>query len=333
MAKIIRLLLGLLIFSLGSIGLYAETERNNTTTDKSEGIDLARYLAAVDVDGLTDSVVDSVAQKGVGVSKSYLEKYFSTVELSFTTGGIYTSNSAKPKFSILVVKPLSDEEDIYNTYFTQLSASYYDNRTTLNGGLGYRKLSENKYILMGVNAFFDWEIPYNHARTSLGLEYRTTVGEMNANIYKAITDWQKGKNSFDEHALDGFDIEAGMPLPYMNWATLFVKHSRWETEISNVKDLNVNEVQLRAQIPTFPGLEIEAGRKFNSGATSLHESYIAINYNLVAAFSNDSNKKNWISDYAYRLESMEDRRYEKVRRENSIVKQSKKSGSVTVTGY
>ena len=320
-----------IIISIGLIGVQAETD--NTIEDESKFAELSRYIAAVDVDGLADSVIADVAQEGVGVSKSYLEKYFPTVELSFNTAGIYTSSSAKPTFSILVVKPLSDEEDIFNTYFTQLSASYSDNRTTLNGGLGYRKLSENKYILMGVNAFFDWEVPYNHARTSLGLEYRTTVGEMNANIYKAITGWQKGKNSFDEHALDGFDIEAGMPLPYMNWATLFVKHSRWETEISNVKDLNVNEVQLRAQIPSLPGLEVEAGRKFNSGASSIHESYITLTYNLVAAFSEDTKKKNWISDYAYKLESMEDRRYEKVRRENKIVKQSKKSGSVTVIGY
>lgn len=331
MININKWFLAPIIISSGLIG--AQAEINNAINDESKIAELSRYIAALDVDGLTDSVINSVAQEGVGVSKSYLEKYFSTVELSFNTAGIYTSNSAKPTFSILVVKPLSDEEDIFNTYFTQVGASYYDNRTTLNLGVGYRKLSESKYILMGVNTFFDWEVPYNHARASLGLEYRTTVGEVNANIYKATTDWQKGKDSFLEQALDGFDIEAGIPLPYMNWATLFAKHSKWDTQVDAVKDLNVNEVQLRAQIPSFPGLEVEAGRKFNSGASSIHESYITVRYNLVAAFSEDSKKKNWISNYAYKLESMEDRRYDKVRRENKIVKQSKKSGSITVIGY
>ena len=34
----------------------------------------------------------------------------------------------------------------------------------------------------------------------------------------------------------------------------------------------------------------------------------------------------WFNDTAYKLESMEDRRYEKVRRENIIVKQVKNTG-------
>jgi len=317
-------------FFAGGLGLHAETD---TSKDQSKISEYGRYIVQADVDGLVDSIVDDAAQEGVGVSKSFLEKHFETVELSFTTAGIYTSNSAKPKFSVLVVKSLSDKEDIYNTYFTQLGASYYDNRTTLNLGLGYRRLSENKYILMGVNAFFDQEIQYAHSRASIGAEYRTTVGEINANYYKATTGWQSGKDNFLERALDGFDIEAGVPLPYMNWATLFVKHSRWDSEIIGSKDLNVNEVQFRAQIPSFPGLEVEAGRRFNSGASSINESYITVNYNLVAALSEDSKKKNWVSNYAYKLESMEDRRYEKVRRENRIIKQKKKSGSITVIGY
>jgi hypothetical protein len=39
-----------------------------------------------------------------------------------------------------------------------------------------------------------------------------------------------------------------------------------------------------------------------------------------------------VSNEAYTLTSMEDRRYEKVRRENLIVKQKRK-GSVQVTGF
>ena len=323
-------LLAPIIFTGGFIGLHAEVD--NASSDNSKMIELGRYLAQADVDGLVDSIVDGVTQEGVGVSKQYLEKYFKTVELTFTTGGSLSS-SMKPTFEVLVVAPLSDEEDIFNTYFTQLGLSYSDNRTTLNLGLGYRKLSESKYILMGANAFYDYEIPFNHGRASLGLEYRTTIGEMNANIYKATTDWQQGKASYLEHALDGFDIEAGIPLPYMNWATLFAKRSEWGSEVAGFANLKVNEVQLRAQIPVLTGLEIEAGRKFNSGAATNNVSYINVSYNLMTAFSEKPKEAVWISDYAYKLASMEDQRYEKVRRENRIIKQSKKSGSVTVIGY
>jgi len=334
MSKIAKLFLGLGVITLASFGLHAETEPNNTANDNSKMIELGRYLAEADVDGLVGSIVDGVAQEGVGVSKSYLEKYFKTVELNFTTNASLGS-SMKPTFGVLVVAPLLDEEDIFNTYFTQLGLSYSDNRTTLNLGLGYRKLTENKYILMGVNTFYDYEIPFNHGHASLGLEYRTTVGEMNANLYKATTDWQQGKASYLEHALDGFDIEAGIPLPYMNWATLFAKRSEWGSEVAAAADLKVNEVQLRAQIPAgvFTGLEIEAGRKFNSGAATNNVSYINVSYDLMTAFSKEPNEAVWITKDAYKLASMEDRRYEKVRRENKIIKQKKKTGSVTIIGY
>jgi len=330
MKNLKKWLLAPIIFTGGFIGLHAEVD--NTSNEQSKMVELGRYLAEADIDGLADTLVDSAAQEAVGVSTSYLEKYFKSVELTFTTAGSLKSAS-KPSFEILVVAPLSDEEDIFNTYFTQLGAAYSDNRTTLNLGLGYRKLSDNKYVLMGVNAFYDHEIQYTHGRASLGGEYRTTVGEMNFNYYRATTDWQKGKDNFREHALDGHDVEAGVPLPYMNWATIFVKHSKWGSEISGAKDLTVNEVQLRAQIPVFPGFEIEAGRKYNGGAATNNENYLSFSYDLVKAFSEKPKENVWISDYAYKLASMEDRRYEKVRRENKIIKQKKRTGSVTVIGY
>ena len=79
-------------------------------------------------------------------------------------------------------------------------------------------------------------IPYRHGRASLGLEARTTVGEINANRYWATTGWQAGANDMDEHALGGVDLEIGIPLPYMNWATFYAKAFKWNTEIPGEKD-------------------------------------------------------------------------------------------------
>lgn len=39
-------------------------------------------------------------------------------------------------------------------------------------------------------------------------------------------------------------------------------------------------------------------------------------------------KMEWISDSAYKLASMEDRRYDKVRRENIIVKQTRSGNKI-----
>jgi len=217
------------------------------------------------------------------------------------------------------VAPLSDQKDIENTLFTQVSAFYTDNRTTLNVGLGYRRMEFDNTLMLGVNAFYDHEFPYDHGRYSVGLEARSTVGEINANMYQATTKWKTGRNGQEERALDGWDIEAGLPLPYMNWATVFVKRYKWDA-VEGGKDAKGNDAQLRAYVPILPGLEIQAGRTFKDDDKD--SNYFIASYNIAEAFSNKPNQQvQWFNDTAYKLESMEDRRYEKVRRENIIVKQ------------
>jgi adhesin/invasin len=294
-----------------------ETPMNDATAndeDRSAFIDLSKMVAAGDLEGAQSQVIEAATDQGVGFTKSFLEKYFPTVEISFST-----KEGQKPTTGILVVAPLSDQKDIENTIFTQVSAFYTDNRTTLNAGLGYRRLVSDNTLMLGVNAFYDHEFPYDHGRYSIGLEARSTVGEINANMYQATTKWKTGKNGQQERALDGWDIEAGLPLPYMNWATVFVKRYEWSGE-DGAKDAKGNDVQLRAYVPILPGLEIEAGRTFKDDDKD--SNYFTASYNITEAFSNKPEQPiQWFNDTAYKLESMEDRRYEKVRRNNIIVKQ------------
>jgi len=120
----------------------------------------------------------------------------------------------------------------------------------------------------------------------------------------------------------------------MNWATVFVKNFKWDSEVGGVKDTKGNDLQLRAYIPGIDGLEIQAGRILYSDSTGTDESYINISYNVTELFKDKpSNTAQWFSKDAYKLASMEDRRYEKVRRTNNIVKQLKASGSIKVKGY
>ena len=311
------------------MSLHAETfEPGNKATlsqEQSQFLNLGQMMLAGDVDALANLAIDSASEQGVGITKSFLEKYFPTVELSVDMAG-----GSKPTTGILVLAPLSDEKDIFNTYFTQMSAFYQDNRATFNLGLGYRKLSDDKTLLMGANVFYDHEFPYDHGRTSLGVEARTTMWEINANKYWATTKWKTGKDGFEERALDGYDIEAGVPLPYMNWATLFVKHFQWDT-YEGIPELKGENVSLRAQFPgMLTGLEMEAGRTYKANDLG-DENFLKVSYNATELFAN--NKKAappWVSDYAYKLKSMEDHRYDKVRRTNIIVKQRR--GTLSIVG-
>ena len=111
-----------------------ETPMNNATTndeDRSAVIDLTTIIAAGDIEGAQSQVIEAATDQGVGFTQTFLEKYFPTVEISFSS-----KEGQKPTTGILVVAPLSDQEDIENTLFTQVSAFYTDNRTTLNAGLG-----------------------------------------------------------------------------------------------------------------------------------------------------------------------------------------------------
>ena len=299
--------------------------KSSEDEERSAFIDLSKMVDAGDVAGIAGTAISAATDQGVGFTQSFLEKYFPTVELSFE------GKNSELTSGILVVAPLSDKEDIQNTIFTQVSAFYVDSRTTLNAGLGYRRLEFDNTLMLGVNAFYDHEFPYDHGRFSIGLEARTTVGEINANIYKANTKWRRGEDGNQERALDGWDVEAGLPLPYMNWATVFLKRYQWDA-YDGVADAKGNDVQLRAYIPVIPGLEIQAGRTFKDGLSD--ENYMSVTYNVTEAFSKRDKplEQKWVSNTAYKLASMEHRRYEKVRRENIIVKQIN-GGKLSVKGY
>ena len=282
---------------------------------QGNGGDLTSGLA-----GTATSMANSAA---AGVTKSYLERYFPTVELQLDL-----FNRNKPQSGILILAPIW--EDDRNLIFTQDSAYHKDNRTTLNVGLGYRRLEMDKKLLLGVNTFYDYEFPYGNTRSSLGFEARTTVGELNLNRYWGMSGWKDAGTGFEERSLGGTDVEVGVPLPYMNWAKAYARSFVWNA-VDGMSDLRGNDLSLRAQIPVLPGLAIEAGHRNYNGAVK-DEDFLRVTYNLTELVR-DRKAEPWLSERAYQLSSMENRRYDKVRRENIIVKQRRsKAGTSACDG-
>ena len=301
---------------------------NNSTLSK-DLLNLSTKLAANGVDGLVDQAIAGsksyANQQGVGIAKSFLQKYFPTVELQLD---MFDYN--KTQSGLLIVAPLSDPKDVKNTFFTQDSIYHKDGRTTVNLGLGYRRLEMDNKLMLGINAFYDHEFPYDNSRTSLGLEARTTVGELNFNQYWGMSGWKNAANSYQEKSLGGTDLELGVPLPYMNWAKVYGRGFIWRG-VDGASDLKGHDVSLRAQVPILPGLAIEGGRRNFNGNTP-DENFLRISYNLIDMNAAKPSQP-WFSEKAYQLSSMEDRRYDKVRRENLIVKQRNRQGSLTVRGF
>ena len=283
----------------------------------------ATQVNSDETDKVKKAIKKGVKDEVVGIATSYLEKHFDVFELSIDSPEDLSSAS------ILVVKGLSDPDDIKNTWFTQGSIFLDAGRATLNMGLGYRRLVADEKLLLGVNTFYDQEYPYRHGRASLGLEARTTVGEFNFNRYWATTSWQAGDNGLDEHALGGVDLEIGIPLPYMNWAIFYARAFRWHSVIRGEKDSIGSDLSLRAEVPVIPGLAIEAGhRQYSSSEPT--DNFIKFEYDVIQAFKKD--KAPIFTSYAYKMGSMADQRLKKVRRENKIYKEFK-SSTVTVKGF
>jgi adhesin/invasin len=302
----------------------AGNTQNNSTLSK-DLLNLSAKLAANSTDGLIDQAIAGsksyANQQGVGIAKSFLQKYFPTVELQLD---MFDYN--KTQSGLLIVAPLSDPKDVKNTFFTQDSIYHKDGRTTVNLGLGYRRLEMDNKLMLGINAFYDHEFPYNNTRTSIGLEARTTVGEVNFNQYWGVSSWKNAANSYQEKSLGGTDLELGVPLPYMNWAKAYGRGFIWYG-VDGANDLKGTDVSLRAAPPILPGLAIEGGRRSYAGSTP-DENFLRISYNLMDMNAAKPSQP-WFSERAYQLSSMEDRRYDKVRRENLIIKQ-KRNQSFTV---
>ena len=273
------------------------------------------------VDQSVDRVESHLNQSAENSTRNYLSNYFPTVEVQ-----VDLINRESPSTGILVVVPLSNPNDLVNTFFNQSSIYHHDSRTTINIGLGYRRLMLGNKLLIGSNFFYDHEFPYHHKRYSAGLEMKTSVGQINYNQYFNGSSWKTGKSGVLERALSGSNLEIGMPIPYMNWATIFVKQFRWDA-VDNVFDKKGNTLSLRAFVPTLPALEVEAGHT-NHHRGKKDTNFLTITYNLV----HQNKKQQWISNEAYKLSDVSHLRYSKVRRENKIYKQKNNNG-ITTTGF
>ena len=232
----------------------------------------------------------------------------------------WTSDN-KPEFGILTVQPIYESNTLKHTVFGQGSVFLHDNRTTFNLGTGYRRLAMDETLLSGINVFYDHEFPYDHQRMSIGGEIRTTVGELNINYYKAISQWVVGKNDVDERALGGYDLELGIPFPYIPQLIGYAKSFKWNS-FNGKSDITGNTYSLKGAIR---GINIEGGiRNYDSLD---NERFLNVSVNVVKFLENRSQKP-LIRDKPYELASMKDHRFDKVRRENIILKQTR--GAFTV---
>jgi adhesin/invasin len=178
--------------------------------------------------------------------------------------------------------------------------------------------------MIGINSFYDHELDYDHKRTSLGAELRTSAYEFNTNAYFAASNERTGKNNVQEESLDGYDFEVGGHLPYIpNWK-VFAKH--FDFEVPNGNDFEGLEYSTEIYVPGT-GIRLTTGVKDYDN----HKDnwFFKLSFNLGTVNSNEK----FVRDSAYQLTSMKDKKLDKVRRENLIIKKKGSGFTVTASGF
>ncbi len=230
----------------------------------------------------------------------------------------------KPDFRIKTMSLLRESEDSKSYSLGQANLSKQGSDTTVNLGYVRRHLSSDEAMLFGYNVFYDHEFPRNHQRASLGLEIKSNSVEVNANIYRALSK-DKTKDDVTERAMDGYDVELGVPVPYMPSSTLYFAGYKWDGEsydISSGKRLSI-ETKIGKAAKLEIGLD-DNDRYPDTKAT------MKFSMSLGPALENVEPKPVFSSDMFSIAEKVSQRAkiYDFVRRQNRIVKTV--SGSVKV---
>ena len=261
-------------------------------TEEDISITAKQILGDYIVGGIKDSTPDFI--KYIDIEYIFSDNYSSTYSLS-TLSSIYEAKS--------------------DLFFNQTSLYSHDNNTTVNIGFGYRNLLNDDKVIIGVNAFYDRELKVTHQRAGLGIELLTSVFDLRSNYYQAFSDMKLVEDDNTEKALDGWDIRADYHLPSIivdeYSVTLFTSYYDWS---ESGGDFSSDGYKIGTTAKLYKNLYVETALDDN-GVTK--DFYVLLNYSF--KFEDSSNEVNRSNNF-FELENVKDRMYEKIIRENRIIK-------------
>ncbi len=252
------------------------------------------------------------------------------LEYSLSEGGI-------DEYSVLSVQPLWDSADLRHNIFAQ--ASYANKqvddiegdtsgrRDTVNAGLAYRYITPDGQRMFGANAFFDHQWPYHHNRMSLGLDYKTSLYGLAFNKYVGLSDWRERDDGYEEKALGGEDLEVSGRMPQLPELEVFAKGYHWgqdKTPVINPDGGDIWGYSLAAEYTPVNAFTVRSQATKDNEMSGLEgQISMRLNYEFGQGFDDL-----WTRP-TYNLDSVAERRFEKVRRQNEIRVQVRQDPNVT----
>ncbi|MEI2266776.1 inverse autotransporter beta domain-containing protein [Erwinia sp. CGal63] len=289
---------------------------DNTLPMKAASL-AAQAGSALDGNGAASAAANMAAGEAGAQAQQWLSR-FGTARVQLDTDKKFSLKNSQ--FDLLL--PLSDRAD--RLIFTQGSFHRTDDRNQANLGLGIRHFGQG--FMTGANAFFDYDLSRQHARSGMGVEYWRDFFKLAANGYVRLTSWKDSKDfsGYEERPANGWDIrtEAFLPaLPqlgaklnyeqyYGNDVALFSKDNRQK---------NPHAITAGVTFTPVPLLTLEAEQR--QGKAGEHDTRLglSLNYQIGMPW-----RKQLDSDAVATLRSLAGNRYDLVNRNNNIVLEYRK---------
>ncbi|MDU6207499.1 inverse autotransporter beta domain-containing protein [Veillonella sp.] len=165
----------------------------------------------------------------------------------------------KPLYSVETVQPLGHyDEKSRDVWFTQQRISRAsDIGTTLNVGIGYRRISKDDRRLYGAHLFYDHRFLRHHDRLSGGLEYMSGESEFRFNWYCSASDERVLDANLHtlERVANGYTLEYGKTFKNARWARVYVEGYHWNQE----RQADKNGLRVGSELQLTPRVSVDMG--------------------------------------------------------------------------
>lgn len=283
-------------------------------------------VSGFDADVLKDMAYMAAFGEGLGFLQSSGLPFTGRLEV---TGSLFGRGASG--FEILTVQPLWHDATEQNHIFTQVSWNRtigrkgYVDGDVYNAGLAWRRLSEDRSVVYGLNAFLDHAPDMNHNRASIGADVQTAQLGVSANKYIPLSSWKSVDAYKEERASSGFDLELQGRLPELPSWQLNLKGFQWSSNEDMERETTWG-YDAGLQWQPVNALVWEAGLRNEQDASPQFHTALRMVYKF-----GEPLEKMWERPVA--ITDMRERVYDKVRRDNAmrIEQRVKDSAYVTVT--
>ena len=187
----------------------------------------------------------------------------------------------KPLYSVETVQPLGHYDDkSRDVWFTQQRISRAsDIGTTLNVGVGYRRISKDDRRLYGAHLFYDHRFLRHHDRLSGGLEYMSGESEFRFNWYGSASDERVLDANLHtlERVANGYTLEYGKTFKNARWARVYVEGYHWNQE----RQADKNGLRVGSELQLTPRVSIDMG--YNKPENNSGGAYGKITFRLAGS--------------------------------------------------